>query len=76
MYLENNAVYEVTGTYGKNKIDFNFTNDLSSFETQKNESLSKNKDLQNLTFAITADASGNKTLTMNLLFNQAACPFD
>ncbi len=76
LYLENNAVYEVTGTYGKNKIDFNFTNDLSSFETQKNESLSKNKDLQNLTFAITADASGNKTLTMNLLFNQAACPFD
>lgn len=76
LYLEKNAVYEVTGSYGENNFDFNFTNNSSSFEAQKNESLSKNKDLKNINFKISTDASGNNILNMDILFYQTACPIN
>lgn len=75
IYLENNSVYEVTGNYGKNQFDFNFTNDPSLFETQKTESLNKNKDLRNLTYSVSKDQAANKLLSIELLYNQSACPF-
>jgi hypothetical protein len=74
VYLEKNAVYEVTGSSGKYNFEFNFTNDPSSFVAQKNESLSKNKDLKDMTFKLSNDASGNKILNMDILFYQTACP--
>lgn len=76
LYLEKNAVYEVTGSYGENDFDFNFTNDPSLFEAQKKESLSKNNDLKNMTYKISTDASGNKILNIDILFYQTACPIN
>ena len=76
LYLEKNAVYEVTGSYGENNFDFNFTNSPSLFEAQRNESLSKNNDLKNMTYKISTDASGNKILNMDILFYQTACPIN
>ena len=78
VYLENNAEYEVTGTSGKYKLDFNFSNNPASFETQKTTSLSKNSDLNNMLYLIENDAkeAGTKLLKMKIIFNQGACPFN
>ena len=78
VYLENNAEYEVTGTSGKYKLDFNFSNNPASFETQKTTSLSKNSDLNNMLYSIENDAkeAGTKLLKMKIIFNQGACPFN
>jgi hypothetical protein len=78
VYLENNAEYEVTGTSGKYKLDFNFSNNPASFETQKTTSLSKNSDLNNMLYLIENDAkeAGTKLLKMKIVFNQGACPFN
>ena len=76
VYLENNAVYEVTGNYGKSNFSFNFTNDPSLFETQKSESLSKNKDLKNITYKISTETTGTKLLNIDLVLAQAACPLN
>ncbi len=78
IYLENNAEYEVAGTSGKYKLDFNFSNNPASFETQKTTSLSKNSDLNNMIYSIEDDAkeSGTKLLKMKIIFNQSGCPFN
>jgi hypothetical protein len=78
VYLENNAEYEVTGTSGKYKLDFNFSNNPASFETQKTTSLSKNSDLNNMLYSIENDAkeAGTKLLKMKIIFNQGTCPFN
>jgi hypothetical protein len=78
IYLENNAEYEVTGTAGKSKLNFDFSNNPAAFETQKANSLSKNPDLSNMIYAITDDTkeAGTKILKMKLSYNQAACPFN
>jgi hypothetical protein len=78
VYLENNAEYEVTGTSGKYKLDFNFSNNPASFETQKTTSLSKNSDLNNMLYSIENDTkeAGTKLLKMKIIFNQGACPFN
>ena len=57
VYLENNAEYEVTGTSGKYKLDFNFSNNPAAFESQKATSLSKNQDLNNMIYSIEDDAN-------------------
>lgn len=78
IYLENNAEYEVTGTAGKSKLNFDFSNNPATFETQKANSLSKNPDLSNMVYSIADDANeaGTKILKMKLGYNQAACPFN
>jgi hypothetical protein len=78
IYLENNAEYEVIGNAGKSKLNFDFSNNPTSFESQKANSLSKNPDLSNMIYSITDDAkeAGTKILKMKLSYNQAACPFD
>lgn len=78
IYLENNAEYEVTGTAGKSKLNFDFSNNPAAFETQKANSLSKNPDLSNMIYSITDDTkeAGTKILKMKLSYNQAACPFN
>lgn len=78
IYLENNAEYEVTGTAGKSKLNFDFSNNPAAFETQKANSLSKNPDLSNMVYSIADDANeaGTKILKMKLGYNQAACPFN
>jgi hypothetical protein len=78
IYLENNAEYEVTGTSGKYKLDFNFSNNPAAFETQKTTSLSKNSDLNNMIYSIEDDAkeAGTKLLKMKIIFNQSSCPFN
>ena len=74
IYLEKNSVYEVTGSSGKYNFEFNFTNNPSVFVEQKNESISKNKDLKDMTYELSTDASGNKRLNMDILFYQTGCP--
>ena len=78
IYLENNAEYEVTGTAGKSKLNFDFSNNPAAFETQKTNSLNKNPDLNNMIYSIADDANeaGTKILKMKLSYNQAACPFN
>jgi hypothetical protein len=78
IYLEKNSVYEVKGTYGDKKFEFNFTNDPSKFEEQKNESLNKNKDLINITYKnkTSTDISGNNILNVDVQFFQTACPIN
>jgi hypothetical protein len=78
IYLENNAEYEVTGTSGKYKLDFNFSNNPAAFESQKATSLSKNQDLSNMIYSIENDAkeAGTKLLKMKIIFNQSSCPLN
>ena len=78
IYLENNAEYEVTGTAGKTKLNFDFSNNPASFDTQKASSLSKNPDLNNMIYSITDDANetGTKILKMKVVYNQAGCPLN
>lgn len=78
LYLEKNAVYEVKGSYGDKKFEFNFTNDPSKFEEQKNESLNKNKDLKYITYKIktSPDNFENKILFIDVQFFQTACPIN
>ena len=78
IYLENNADYEVTGTAGKSKLNFDFSNNPASFDTQKASSLSKNPDLSNMIYSITDDANeaGTKILKMKVVYNQVGCPLN
>lgn len=78
IYLENNAEYEVTGTAGKTKLNFDFSNNPASFDTQKASSLSKNPDLSNMIYSITDDANeaGTKILKMKVVYNQVGCPLN
>lgn len=78
IYLENNAEYEVTGTAGKTKLNFDFSNNPASFDTQKASSLIKNPDLSNMIYSITDDANeaGTKILKMKVVYNQVGCPLN
>lgn len=78
IYLENNAEYEVTGNTGKTKLNFDFSNNPASFDTQKASSLSKNPDLSNMIYSITDDTNetGTKILKMKVVFNQVGCPLN
>ena len=78
IYLENNAEYEVTGTAGKTKLNFDFSNNPASFDTQKASSLSKNPDLSNMIYSISDDANetGTKILKMKVVYNQVGCPLN
>lgn len=78
IYLENNAEYEVTGNAGKTKLNFDFSNNPASFDTQKASSLSKNPDLNNMIYSISDDTNetGTKILKMKVVYNQAGCPLN